>query len=68
MLRDHGQSKKYHHDMEGYNGRLDAIQAGILRVKLGHLAKWTDERREFARRFDTLLAEAGHPELVPYVP
>ena len=34
MLRDHGQSKKYFHDIEGYNGRLDAIQAGLLRVKL----------------------------------
>src|SRR5262245_56691717 len=34
MLRDHGQSKKYHHLLEGYNGRLDALQEGILQVKL----------------------------------
>ena len=34
MIRDHGQAKKYYHDMEGYNGRLDSIQAGILHVKL----------------------------------
>ena len=40
MLRDHGQSRKYFHDVEGYNGRLDAIQAGILQVKLRHLAEW----------------------------
>jgi dTDP-4-amino-4,6-dideoxygalactose transaminase len=40
MLRDHGQAKKYHHDVEGYNGRLDAIQAGLLHAKLAHLAKW----------------------------
>ena len=34
MLRDHGQVKKYYHDIEGYNGRLDTIQAGILHAKL----------------------------------
>jgi len=38
MIRDHGQAKKYHHDIEGYNGRLDSIQAGWLSVKLPHLA------------------------------
>ncbi len=34
MLRDHGQAKKYFHDIEGYNGRMDALQAGMLHVKL----------------------------------
>ena len=48
MLRDHGQVKKYFHDVEGYNGRLDAIQAGILHTKLPHLAKWNEQRRERA--------------------
>ena len=38
MIRDHGQAKKYYHDIEGYNGRLDALQAGLLRIKLQHLA------------------------------
>ena len=45
LLRDHGQSKKYFHDIEGYNGRLDAIQAGFLRAKLRHLKKWNGQRQ-----------------------
>lgn len=56
MVRDHGQSRKYYHDMEGYNGRLDAIQAGILRVKLQHLPRWNEQRRICARLYDELLA------------
>jgi dTDP-4-amino-4,6-dideoxygalactose transaminase len=55
MLRDHGQAKKYHHDIEGYNGRLDAIQAGLLHAKLAHLAKWNAQRREHAAEYDRLL-------------
>jgi len=52
MIRDHGQAKKYHHDMEGYNGRLDAIQAGVLRIKLRALDQWNASRRGAAERFD----------------
>lgn len=55
MLRDHGQAKKYYHDIEGYNGRLDAIQAGLLHVKLSHLAKWNEQRREHAAEYRRLL-------------
>jgi dTDP-4-amino-4,6-dideoxygalactose transaminase len=55
MLRDHGQAQKYHHDMAGYNGRLDAIQAGILKVKLGHLSNWGAQRRHCAKRYRELL-------------
>ena len=57
MLRDHGQEKKYVHGLEGYNGRLDAIQAGILRVKLSYLEQWNSQRRERAGNYDRLLAD-----------
>jgi dTDP-4-amino-4,6-dideoxygalactose transaminase len=56
MLRDHGQVKKYYHDVEGYNGRLDAIQAGLLHAKLAHLAKWNAKRRDRAVEYNQLLA------------
>ena len=68
MLRDHGQNRKYHHEVEGYNGRLDAIQAGILTVKLKHLPEWTQSRREAAARYREFFAQAGGAELAPYEP
>ena len=52
MLRDHGQAKKYYHDFEGYNGRLDSIQTGILRVKLRHLQEWNESRRRNASLYN----------------
>jgi dTDP-4-amino-4,6-dideoxygalactose transaminase len=55
IIRDHGQARKYYHQIEGYNGRLDAIQAGFLQVKLRHLAAWNEERRECANRYRELL-------------
>jgi dTDP-4-amino-4,6-dideoxygalactose transaminase len=57
MIRDHGQAKKYFHDMEGYNGRLDAIQAGVLRIKLKRLANWNHSRRENAAYYNELLSK-----------
>jgi len=68
MLRDHGQSRKYFHDIEGYNGRLDAIQAAILRVKLRHLAKWNDQRRERARGYAELFADTYGTLILTHVP
>lgn len=69
MVRDHGQSKKYFHDIEGYNGRLDAIQAGLLSVKLRRLARWNELRRTHARRYNEMLKPVAdlvvpvlHPE------
>ena len=67
MLRDHGQAQKYYHDIEGYNGRLDAIQAGILRVKLRKLTTWNKQRRECAQPYNDLFA--GMPRVgSPYEP
>src|SRR5208283_2465429 len=60
MLRDHGQAQKYYHDVEGYNGRLDALQARILRLKLSHLSRWNSQRRDKAEVYRELLcAEDG---------
>jgi dTDP-4-amino-4,6-dideoxygalactose transaminase len=68
MIRDHGQAKKYYHDIEGYNGRLDAIQAGLLHVKLQHLAKWNEQRRERAAEYKRLFERAGSALNLPYEP
>jgi len=51
-LRDHGQSRKYVHEVEGFNGRLDAVQAGWLSVKLAHLHAWNQARRACAAHYD----------------
>jgi dTDP-4-amino-4,6-dideoxygalactose transaminase len=58
MLRDHGQAKKYYHEIEGYNGRLDAIQAGILSVKLKHLTEWNEQRCACAQVYQDLFTAA----------
>ena len=66
MLRDHGQATKYYHDLEGYNGRLDAIQAGLLHVKLNYLPKWNTQRRERAAEYKRLLESADTALIPPY--
>lgn len=48
MLRDHGQIKKYHHEVLGYNDRLDNLQAAVLRIKLKYLDAWNDKRNKIA--------------------
>ncbi len=70
MIREHGQSRKYYHDIEGYNGRLDALQAAFLRIKLRHLDGWTAERRVAAERYARLLAPiaAAGDLALPYEP
>lgn len=67
MLRDHGQAQKYYHDVEGYNGRLDSLQAGILQVKLAHVPDWAERRREAATRYRQLFAAEAAIDL-PYEP
>jgi dTDP-4-amino-4,6-dideoxygalactose transaminase len=67
MLRDHGQAKKYYHEFEGYNGRLDTIQTGILRVKLKHLSEWNEMRRQRAYLYNELLTGADGIA-IPYEP
>src|SRR5215470_7485109 len=65
MIRDHGQAKKYYHDIEGYNGRLDAIQAGLLTVKLSRLTQWNESRRNLALKYHELFAETKDFVLLP---
>jgi dTDP-4-amino-4,6-dideoxygalactose transaminase len=67
MLRDHGQARKYYHEIEGYNGRLDALQAGLLDVKLRHLAKWNEQRRAAAKRYNELF-RGNEPVQIPFEP
>jgi dTDP-4-amino-4,6-dideoxygalactose transaminase len=51
VLRDHGQARKYHHTMIGWNCRMDGIQAAVLRVKLRHLARGNEQRRAHAAQY-----------------
>lgn len=57
MLANHGQSRRYYHDLVGINSRLDTIQAAILRVKLRHLNHFVKARQEAAAMYDSLLGD-----------
>jgi dTDP-4-amino-4,6-dideoxygalactose transaminase len=56
MMRDHGQRKKYYHELVGWNGRMDGIQGAVLRVKLKHLERGNEARRQHAALYGKLLA------------
>jgi dTDP-4-amino-4,6-dideoxygalactose transaminase len=59
LLRNHGSRQRYYHEQIGWNSRLDAMQAAVLRVKLKHLDDWNQQRRMLACRYHGLLAGSG---------
>lgn len=67
MLRDHGQRTKYYHEIEGFNGRLDTLQAAILLNKLKYLQEWNDIRRKLASTYTVELSKI-EDVLTPEVP
>ena len=68
LLRDHGSERKYHHEVVGYNFRLEGIQGAVLGVKLPYLDKWNELRREHAARYNELLRDSTLtlPQEMPY--
>lgn len=58
MLRDHGQARKYYHDVIGWNGRMDGFQGAVLSVKLKHITAWNDARRKNTKLYNELLADS----------
>ena len=66
QLRDYGQTAKYHHTRLGYNRRLDTLQAAVLRVKLAHLDRWNQSRRDLADLYTRLLIDQDL--LTPAIP
>jgi len=59
QLRNHGSPRRYYHHEFGWNGRMDAIQAAVLRVKMTRLAGWNERRRQHAATYDRLFADSG---------
>jgi dTDP-4-amino-4,6-dideoxygalactose transaminase len=59
MFANHGRVKKYDHDLEGVNSRLDGLQAAVLGVKLRHLEAWTESRRKVAGWYTKALRGSG---------
>ncbi len=51
IFRDHGQPRRYYHDVVGWNGRMDGFQGAVLNIKLKYLEEWNNRRRENAKRY-----------------
>jgi dTDP-4-amino-4,6-dideoxygalactose transaminase len=64
-LRVHGSTRRYYHELVGYNSRLDALQAAVLRAKFRHLESWNQARRRNADLYRRLLAQDGAPVTTP---
>lgn len=65
-LRNYGSRQRYVNEMQGYNSRLDPVQAAVLRIKLRHLSDWNARRTRVAARYSAELADCGL--LLPFVP
>jgi len=66
MLANHGRIEKYNHEIEGFNSRLDGLQAAVLNVKLKYIKKWTEERCLLANRYTELLKDIKEIESPTY--
>ncbi len=66
MLRDWGAEKKYHHDLKGYNYRMEGMQGAILKVKMKYIEQWTEARRAHAAKYSELIKSVPTPEEMPY--
>jgi dTDP-4-amino-4,6-dideoxygalactose transaminase len=66
MLRQHGMSRRYHHDELGWNARMDGFQGAILKVKLKYIDGWNEARRSIAANYDALFRATGLAEAGPY--
>jgi dTDP-4-amino-4,6-dideoxygalactose transaminase len=60
MLRDWGSEERYHHDLKGFNYRMEGVQGAVLRVKMAHIEAWTESRRRLAARYDEHLGALGY--------
>jgi dTDP-4-amino-4,6-dideoxygalactose transaminase len=65
MLRDWGSEKRYHHDLKGFNYRLEGVQGAVLGVKMRYIEAWTEARRKHAARYSQALANSPYRPSVP---